>query len=109
MLETIARENAQRLACLRGLSFIHQNSLEGENFDEWAGDYLWCFYCVWSTSRDAELRELARELGAKSAYWWMAKQDALPELANANEVGYYVSVLHVSRLLGVDNRRLRMR
>ena len=92
---------------MRGLRFIHRNSLDGENFEDWAGDYLWCFYCVSSTSGDAELRELARELGAQCARRWMASQDALPELSDADEVAYYVSLLHVSSLLGIDKPPLR--
>ena len=106
MPENTARQRAQRLACLRGLRFIHRNALDGENFEDWAGDYLWCFYCVSSTSRDAELRELAREFGVQGARQWMASQDALPELTDADEVAYYVSLLHVAGLLGIDNPRL---
>jgi len=89
------------------LRFIHRNSLDGENFEDWAGDYLWCFYCVSSTSRDAELSGLAWELGVQCARRWMASQDALPELTDADAAAYYVSLLHVSSLLGIDNPRLR--
>ena len=106
MPRTTASQRARRLACLRGLRFIHLHSLDQENFEDWAGDYLWCFYCLSSTSRDAGLRALARELGAQGARRWMASQDALPGLADAGEVAYYVSLLHVSRLLGADNPRL---
>ena len=91
---------------MRGLRFIHLHSLDQENFEDWAGDYLWCFYCLSSTSRDAGLRKFAWELGTQSARRWMASQDALPGLADADEVAYYVSLLHVSGLLGADNPRL---
>jgi hypothetical protein len=37
----------------------------------------------------------------------MASQDALPELTYAGEIAYYVSLLHVSNLLGIENPRLR--
>ena len=60
-----ARQGAQREACFRGLHFIHRHSLEGENFEDWDGDYLWCFYCISATSADLELSALARELGTR--------------------------------------------
>ena len=37
----------------------------------------------------------------------MASQDSLPGLMDADEVAYYVSLLHVSSLPGIDNPRLR--
>jgi len=101
-----AAQSARRLACLRGLRFIHQHSLDEQNFEDWSGDYLWCFYCVASTSRDAELKSLSWELGRHCARRWMASQNALPELADAGEVAYYVSLLHSVRLFGIDNPRL---
>jgi len=98
-----ARQSAQRQACLRGLRFIHRHSQEGENFEDWDGDYLWCFHCVSSTSADPELRDLARELGTQCARRWMASQQELPLLADAGEVAYYVSLLHEASLFGVGN------
>ena len=107
MPETTTRQSAQRSACLRGLRFIYQNSLIGDNFEDWAGDYLWCFHCLASTSRDPELKNLASEFGAESARRWMASEPELPPLADAGEVAYYVSLLDVSSRLGVDNPGLR--
>ena len=79
-------------AVLRGLRFIYQNSLEGDNFEDWGGDYLWCFHCVASTSADPELRAVAREMGTSLARKWQGEQRTLPELADADEVGYYMSM-----------------
>ena len=93
-------------AVLRGLRFIYQNSLEGDNFEEWGGDYLWCFHCIASTSPDVELRALAREMGATLALKWQREQLSLPELSDAGEVGYYMSMIDVSSRLGIDNHRL---
>jgi hypothetical protein len=94
-------------AVLRGLQFIYRNSLEGENFEDWGGDYLWCFHCVASTSADAELRAVAREMGTSLARKWQDEQHSLPELADADEVGYYMSMIDVSSRLGIDNHELR--
>jgi hypothetical protein len=93
-------------AVLRGLRFIYRNSLEGDNFEDWGGDYLWCFHSIASTSADGELRALAREMGAALAMQWQREQQALPELADAGEVGYYMSMIDVSSRLGIDNHQL---
>ncbi|MEO8370460.1 MAG: hypothetical protein ABI806_14850, partial [Candidatus Solibacter sp.] len=98
-----ARQSAKRQACMRGLRFIHQHSEEGENFEDWDGDYLWCFYCISATSADAELSTLARELGTQCARRWMESQDELPHLDDAEEVAYYVSLLHEASLFGIEN------
>jgi hypothetical protein len=94
-------------AVLRGLRFIYQNSLEGDNFEDWGGDYLWCFHCVASTSADPELRAVAREMGTSLALKWQGEQQTLPELADADEVGYYMSMIDVSSRLGIENHALR--
>ncbi|HMC59499.1 MAG TPA: hypothetical protein VKJ01_09935 [Candidatus Solibacter sp.] len=115
----------------RGLHFIFQHSLAGEHFDDWAGDYLWCFYCISRTASDPELRRRALEMGAQSARRWYAEEShaeeshaqeshaqetaqeshlhetALPRLADAGEVAYYISLMDVARRLGVDHPRLR--
>ena len=89
------------------MRFIYRNSLEGENFEDWGGDYLWCFHCIASTSADPELRALAAEMGVELARNWRSGQQALPELADAGEVGYYMSMIDVSSRLGIENLRLR--
>jgi hypothetical protein len=103
---------SRKEAVERGLHFIFQHSLAGEHFDEWAGDYLWCFYCISRTASDPELRRRALEMGAQSARRWYeqeshAQETALPALADAGEVAYYISLMDVARRLGVDDPRLR--
>jgi hypothetical protein len=93
-------------AVLRGLRFLYRHSLEGENFEDWGGDYLWCFHSIASTSADSELSALARTMGRESALKWRAGQLALPELADADEVGYYRSMVDVASRLGVENPQL---
>ncbi|MEO8662336.1 MAG: hypothetical protein ABI693_27990 [Bryobacteraceae bacterium] len=109
MPNTTLSQRERREACLRGLRFIHRHSLEEENFENWAGDYLWCFYCVSRTAGDSELAELARGIGEEYARRWMASEVAPPKLADAGEVAYYVSLLHVASALGADNPQLRRR
>jgi hypothetical protein len=91
----------------RGLHFIFQHSLAGEHFDDWAGDYLWCFFCISRTASDPELRRRAREMGAQSARRWYSLETRLPALADAGEVAYYISLMDVARRLGVDDPPLR--
>ena len=91
---------------MRGLQFIYQHSLEGDNFEDWGGDYLWCFHCIASTSADSALCTLAREMGAALARKWQDGVQTLPELADADEVGYYMSMIAVSQRLGIDTSQL---
>ena len=107
MPETTTRQTDRTQACLRGLRYIYQHSLKGENFEDWAGDYLWCFHCISSTSRDPGLKQLALELGQESARRWMDLEQEFPPLAESGEVAYYVSLLDVASRLGVDNPPLR--
>ena len=94
---------------MRGLRFLHLHSLDEENFENWAGDYLWCFYCVSRTAGDSDLAGLAREIGEQYARRWIASEAGRPPLDDAGEVSYYVSLLHVASLLGADNPQLRRR
>ena len=94
-------------AVRRGLQFIYENSLEGNNFEDWGGDYLWCFHCIASTSADSALRAMALEMGASLARKWRAEQRALPPLADGDEVGYYMTMVDVSSRLGIHNHALR--
>jgi hypothetical protein len=89
------------------LRFIFEHSLAGENFDDWAGDYLWCFLCISRTATDPELRLRAREMGAQSAKRWYAQETGLPALADAGEAAYYISLIDVASRLGVDDDGLR--
>lgn len=94
-------------AVARGLQFIFEHSLAGAHFDDWAGDYMWCFFCISRTASDPELRRRALEMGAESARRWYAQETALPVLADAGEVAYYISLMDVARRLGVEEPRLR--
>jgi len=97
----------RQTAVARGLHFIFQHSLEADHFDDWAGDYLWCFFCISRTASDPELRRRALEMGAQSARRWYAQETGLPALEDAGEVTYYISLMDVARRLGVDDPRLR--
>jgi hypothetical protein len=46
-------------------------------------------------------------MGAQSARRWYSQETALPLLADADEVAYYISLMDVARRLGVDDPRLR--
>jgi hypothetical protein len=98
---------SRKAAVDRGLRFIFEHSLAGENFDDWAGDYLWCFLCISRTAIDPELRLSAREMGAQSAKRWYAQETGLPALADAGEAAYYISLMDVASRLGVDDEGLR--
>ena len=59
----------------------HQNSLEGDNFEDWAALAV-VFHCVSSASADSELSAVAREMGTSLAFEnGRASSETLPELA----------------------------
>ncbi len=47
-------------AIRRGLAFIYTTACEPANFYSYGSAYLCCFYCISATSRDSELRRMAR-------------------------------------------------
>ena len=46
-------------------------------------------------------------MGTSLARKWQGEQQTLPELADADEVGYYMSMIDVSSRFGIDNHVLR--
>jgi hypothetical protein len=89
------------------MRFIYRNSLEGDNFEYWGGDYVWCFHSIASTSADAEVRAAAREMGSHLARKWHEAETSLPRIADAGEAAYYISMIDATGRLGVENAALR--
>ena len=89
------------------MRFIYENSLEADNFDYWAGDYLWCFHSIASTSADPEACRLALEMGSRLARKWYGSETARPVIADAGEAAYYIALIDVTSRLGVEDAALR--
>lgn len=70
-------------AIRRGLNFIYRTACDEENFEAWGHDYLGCFHCIASTSKDADLSKLARRMGQERARSWRRNNAVVPHDANA--------------------------
>jgi hypothetical protein len=77
---------ARHQAIRRGLEFIYRTACDEANFEDWGHDYLGCFHCIASTSKDADLAQRARELGQERARHWRRKHPAVPPDADANVI-----------------------
>src|SRR5947207_14514938 len=75
---------AREVAIRRGLAFIYNSACIPENFYRYGSDYLCIFYCIYSTSRDPELRSIALALGRERARVWRRSFSKIPVRADAD-------------------------
>lgn len=97
----------RKVAIDRGLDFIYQTACEVENFDLYGFDYLGCFHCIASTSKDRKLRRKARELGRERALAWRRQNYKVPRKADADDITNLVFGSYAAHSLGVPDNRLR--
>jgi hypothetical protein len=95
----------RKMAAQLGLKFLHQISLDDEVFDDWAGDFLWCFYCLATTTREPVLRDTAKRIGVQLARKWYAMHSSMPDSVDADDVLCFLSIVDTARRLGVRNAR----
>lgn len=81
-----SREAARDEAIRRGLAFIYRTACDEENFTDWGHDYLGCFHCVASTSKDSDLSKHARQLGQERARHWRRMNATVPPDADPNTI-----------------------
>ena len=97
----------RKLAIDRGLDFIYQTACKAENFDLWGYDYLGCFHCIASTSKDRKLRRKARELGQERALLWRRQNPTVPRKPDADDISNLVFGSYAAHSLGVPDNRFR--
>ncbi|HEX5704972.1 MAG TPA: hypothetical protein VFX97_17375 [Pyrinomonadaceae bacterium] len=97
----------RRRAIDRGLAFIYESACDAENFADYGFDYLGCFHCVASTSKDPKLRRTATEMGRERARHWRRQNSKLTPDADANEVLQLVYGSYAADSLGVRNKRFK--
>src|ERR1044072_4749399 len=73
----------------RGLRFIYRTALVKRNFDEYGHDYLWCFYTIGTSVKDAAVREMAHRMGIERAHVWRREHPRLPPNADAGTIANY--------------------
>lgn len=100
--KALARDRAIR----RGLEFIYRTACVEANFEDWGHDYLGCFHCVASTSKDAELSIRARELGQERARYWRLQNASVPRDANATMIVNLIFGAVAANYFGVHDKAL---
>jgi len=74
----------------RGLGFIYQSACDPENFSIYGHDYLFSLHWVSSTSRDANLRGLAWDMGRERAYHWRCEHSTVPPDIDADTMTHLI-------------------
>ena len=98
---------SRKQAIDRGLAFIYQTACKRAYFDEYGFDYLGCFHCLVSTSKDRRLRQKALELGRERARKWRRQNATVPRKAEADEIVNLVFGSYSAHSLGLPDERLR--
>lgn len=89
------------LAIKRGMEFIYRTACDSENFEMYGYDYLCCFHCIESTSKDINLRRMARKMGQERALQWRREHTRVPADADADAIAYLVLGSDSADRLGV--------
>ena len=100
-------EAKRKRAIERGLDFIYKTACDAKNFSAWGHDYLWCFYCIASTSRDAKLGAAALRMGRERAAVWRREHPDVPGDADADDIGYLAFGSYAADRLGLPDERLK--
>ncbi len=88
-------------AIKRGLDFIYRIAGKPEGFDSYGSLLICCFALVGATSRNANLRQLARSHALKLAQRWRRRHPFVPHDAPTNLVLDFVLVSYALSRLGV--------
>ncbi|MGB7922288.1 MAG: hypothetical protein WCF57_03500 [Pyrinomonadaceae bacterium] len=94
-------------AIYRGMRFIYRTALNRRNFAEYGHDYLWCFYTIGASTRDATLRRMAHRMGVERARVWRRDHPVLPEDADAGTISNYAFGCDAADSLGVRDDRIK--
>lgn len=91
----------------RGLDFIYRTACKRANFAEYGFDYLGCFHCIASTSKDRKLRAKARALGLERAAAWRRQHATVPRDIEAADLAHLVIGSYSAHSLGLPDGRLK--
>jgi hypothetical protein len=95
------------LAIKHGMEFIYRTACDPENFEMYGYDYLGCFHCIAYTSKDVNLRRMARKMGRERAQQWRREHPKVPADADADAIAYLVLGSDAADRLGVRDSRLK--
>ncbi len=92
---------------VRGLDFIYGTAKPKKNFDEYASDYLWCFYTLAAAAQSLRTRQRALKYGVELAKRWRRLNRTVPKKADADDVSELTMSLEAAEKLGVRHDSLR--
>src|SRR5437870_12165291 len=97
----------RRRAVERGLEFIYRTSCDPRNFNEYGFDYLSCFNCIASTSKDKALAKTARRMGRERARIWRDTNAVVPPDASAETISNLVFGSDAADRLGLPDKKFK--
>ena len=100
-------EANRKRAIERGLAFVYRTACDRANFEAYGYDYLCCFHCIASTSKDLNLRRLARKMGQERALRWRREHSQVPATADADAIAYLVFGSYAADKLGIRDPGLK--
>jgi hypothetical protein len=92
----------------RGLDFIYQTACKRANFEQYGFDYLGCFHCLASTSKDRELRKKALHFGRERAHEWRRRNAKVPRKHDADDIANLVFGSYAAHSLGLPDGQLKL-
>lgn len=89
------------------MEFIYRTACNSEHFAAYGYDYLCCFHCIASTSKDKKLRRLAHGMGRERALQWRKENAHVPSDASADDIGFLVFGGDAADRLGVPDEAFK--
>jgi hypothetical protein len=106
-VEARFKQRDRTRAVYRGLRFIYGMALVSKNFDVYGSDYVWWFYNIESSVKDANLRRMARQMGRERATKWRRLHSSLLKNPDAATVADLVFGSQAADYLGVRDIKLK--
>lgn len=109
LAESICRKQlvARDLAIKRGMEFIYRTACDSENFEMYGYDYLCCFHCIASRSKEVKLRRFASNMGRERSLQWRRDHPKVPADADADDIAYLILGSDSADRLGVPDSGLK--
>lgn len=102
-MKPLDQNEARERAIKRGSNFIYRVANEPEGFDSYGSLSICCFALAGATSRDADLRQLARSRAQKLARRWRRLHPVIPPDASKDLVFDCVMVCYALSRLAVKD------
>ena len=96
-----------RRAIERGLDFIYKTARIPEHFETYGHDFLGCFHCIESTSKDPNLRRTALRMGSERAIHWRHEYAHIGSDLDASEIKCLVFGSYAAEHLGIGDQTFK--